>query len=88
MQKLKLYLVSQDYNRGYDTYDSFVGAFESAEEAQNTHPYGESLDDRNSLFGNGVWVTKIFIGKVKVQYLGEADESVEHGIICSSYNAG
>ncbi len=88
MQKLKLYLVSQTVNRGYNNYDSFVGAYYSAEEAQKAHPYGGTVYDQSSLFVHGVWVAKDYIDEVKVQYLGEADEFVTHGIICASFNAG
>jgi hypothetical protein len=35
---MRLYLVSQDKNKNYDTYDSVVVAAESEEQARNIHP--------------------------------------------------
>ena len=35
---MKLYLISQDVNDGYDTYDSAVVAAESEEDARSIHP--------------------------------------------------
>jgi hypothetical protein len=34
----------------------------------------------------GVWCEHI--SYVKVQYLGEADSSLQKGVVCSSFNAG
>lgn len=35
---MNLYLLSQEINNGYDSYDSFVVAAESEEEARKIHP--------------------------------------------------
>ncbi len=36
---MKLYLISQDINKGYDTYDSAVVSAQHEEDAINIHPY-------------------------------------------------
>jgi hypothetical protein len=83
---MKLYLVSQKQNNGYDTYDSFVVAANDEEEAKNTHPYtGRSMSTED--WGNNyVWCDDV--KHVKVKYLGEADSLIHQGIVCSSFNAG
>lgn len=77
---MKLYLLTQDENRGYDTYDSMLVAAESTEEARNIHPYGSGR------WSSGVWATDP--SNVDVMYLGEAAEGVVTGRILGSFNAG
>lgn len=77
---MKLYLLTQDENRVYDTYDSMVVAAESTEEARNIHPYGRGQ------WSSDVWATNP--SNVGVMYLGEAAEGVVAGRILGSFNAG
>jgi len=85
--KLKLYLVSQTENSGYDTYDSFVIACESEEEARHTIPSnGLVMTEEDWSHPYSSWCSSS--DSVKVTYLGIADPSVHHGIVCSSFNAG
>ena len=81
-KKLYLYLISQDENRGYDTYDSAVVVAESEEEARNTLPadwiqWGESYSP---------WVSSP--DKVSVELVGTAAKGSEKGVVCASFNAG
>ena len=46
---MKLYLIKQDTNYGYDTYDSAVVIATSEEEARRIHP------SKHYIFANGVW---------------------------------
>ena len=94
---MKLYLVSQDVNNGYDTFDSFVVACDNEEEAKHTSP---SKDYR---WHDGTWWIQLPNGSEEstevvsqawckpddayVKLLGEAAPGVT-GIICASYNAG
>lgn len=78
---MKLFLLTQNDNRGYDTYDSAVVCATDSEMARRIHPgcgFGE--------FGCGDWATKP--ENVEVTYLGEADDTVKAGVICASFNAG
>lgn len=77
---MKLYLITQDINRDYDTYDSFVVCAKDEEDAKIIH----ELDNPISFYGS--WVKDI--KDIKVKYLGEADESIERGEILGSFNAG
>ncbi len=76
---MKLWLISQDENRDYDTYDSAVVAAETEEEARSIHPgeYGEG--------GKEYWVARP--DQVKVTLLGEAISGTDAGIIVASFNA-
>jgi len=75
-----LYLIFQDRNNNYDTYDSAVVAAESLHDAQMTHPGGSDyIDDDYS------WCNPEYVG---VEYLGVAKEGAQAGVICSSFNAG
>ena len=91
---MKLWLISQMDNTGYDTYDCAVVAAETEEDACNTFPnpawynedvdwYDSRADKEESLMH--AWTTP---DKVSAQYIGEAAPGTEAGIICSSYNAG
>lgn len=74
---MKLYLISQDSNNNYDTYDSAVVAARNAEEAKKTKigdigPYGS-------------WVSP---SKVEVKLIGTAVKGTEEGVLLGSFNAG
>lgn len=79
---MKLWIISQSVNRGYDTYDSAVVAAETEEEARNILPSG---DDWGEAARYGGWANKP--SEVNVEYLGVTDRDIS-GIIISSFNAG
>jgi hypothetical protein len=84
---MKLYLLSQDENRGYDTYDSMVVAAETEQEASLINPDGEIYNDEFYEWSKWrSWANNP--KKVIVVYLGEAKQGTERGVICSSFNAG
>jgi hypothetical protein len=74
---MKLYLLSQDVNNDYDTYDSAVVAAETETEAQKIE-VGTTND----------FPTWAKPKDVKVEYLGEAQEGTEAGVVLASFNAG
>jgi hypothetical protein len=80
---MKLYHVSQSENDDYDTYSDFVVCAESEDEALHTHP-AQWRD--NAWKTSDVWCKSP--EQVEVVYLGEADPSLEKGIICASFHAG
>lgn len=83
---MNLYLISQDANTGYDTYDSAVVCAETEEEARLIHPsfYGENWNgiEEGSF---GTWTNSI---NVKVALIGKAVEGITKRVILSSFNAG
>jgi len=81
MGRMKLYLLSQDVNDDYDTYDSCVVAAENEEEAKMMHPAGENRNI-HSVF---TWCN--MPDAVRCKYIGEAAENIEKGVICASFNA-
>ena len=94
----KLWLLTQNVNNGYDTYDSCVVCADTEDEAKQTSP------DEYTVFRNGDWyyvfndghwddepdvfTTWAPVDQVTVTYLGEADSSVAKGVVCASFNAG
>jgi hypothetical protein len=83
MSSLFLYLISQNENGGYDTYDSAVICAESENEARLIHPGGEGYS-----FGfNGTWASHP--DGVEVKLIGTAKRGMKKGeVICASFNAG
>ena len=96
---MKLYLLSQDTNDGYDTYDSCVVAAVDHVEAVRISP------DRSRVWSvkHSCWMLRMFDGKlekdrhgtwvddlslIKVEQIGVARDGVEQGVICASFNAG
>lgn len=79
---MKLFLLSQDENVGYDTHDSAVVAAKNEDEAKliNISDY-TNWDDMYSS-----WCSSP--DNVTVTYLGEAKEGTKTGIILASFNAG
>lgn len=77
---MKLYLISQDTNKGWDTFDCAVVCAESEKEARMIHPAVDTLMRRAN-----TWDRPEF---VDVKYIGVADNSIEKGVVCASFNAG
>ena len=85
---MKLFLISQTERDGYDTYDSAVVCAESENDARLMHPDGDMADFDTAVFSmrNRSWCG--YASDVTVQYLGEADKSIQRGAVCASYRAG
>lgn len=86
---MKLWLISQDKNSGYDTYDSAVVAADNIFDARNMNPKtGAPMDwaDRLGFMGTYAWCKSP--DDVTVEEIGEANEWVKQGVICASFNAG
>jgi hypothetical protein len=82
---MKLWLISQNINNGYDTFDSAVVAAETEEEARSIHPKDDwGLKHSSIEWDTSIWAPK---DKVIVEYLGTTDREIS-GIILSSFNAG
>lgn len=80
MSNLKLWLISQHTNNGYDTYDSAVVAAATEEEASQINPDGKW----GELWSG--WCSSP--EQVNIEYIGIATEGVEPGVVLSSFNAG
>lgn len=97
---MKLWLLSQDVNDEYDTYDSCVVVEQTAEEAKRLHPNGILRANEEGKFEYpycSAWVSSDYdygdwvksVDDVNVEYIGEADRDLKAGdVICASFNAG
>lgn len=85
---MNIYLISQNENNGYDTYDSAVVAAKNEEQARNTNPSDfngtELMNWKDDIYGS--WCSKP--EKVKVTLLGTAVEGTPWSVLCASFNAG
>lgn len=81
-ETLYLYLLTQDENTGWGTYDSCVVCAHNEEEARSIHPDGAWI---LGMFVNRKWATEP--ENVKVELIGEAKGQMV-GVILSSFNAG
>ena len=79
---MNLYILRQEQNRDYDTYDALLVAAESAEEAQRIRP------DDNQWPGSpfGLWAHDL--DAVTVELIGVAADHIQPGILLGSFNAG
>ncbi len=96
---MKLWLISQDANGGYDTHDSAVVAATSEDAARRISPsnFYEWSDEQGGwcfAYANGTrererhgsWADDL--DQIKVQLLGDAAPNIEQGVLCASFNAG
>lgn len=79
---MNLYLLTQNVNNKYDTYDSVVVAAENEEEARLINPDVSGWD--NSPYSAWVFAPD----QVKVELIGKAVPGTLSGIVLSSFNAG
>lgn len=91
---MNLYLITQDVNTNYDTFDSAVVVASCEDDARLIHPspYYDSVEgewcavlDMKPIGGNGCWCAA---KDVKVKLIGEATGQKAGSVICASYNAG
>ena len=81
---MNLYLISQEENEGYDTYDSAVVCAETEEQARMIHPYVVDWDG-----GDKTWGTWCAAEDVKVELIGSAVLGTKlPEVVCASFNAG
>lgn len=80
---MKLWLISQDVNNGYDTYDSAVVAAETEEDARQIRPDEKTWPKRERFC---VWAATP--NQVQVELIGQATEGTKAGLILASFNAG
>lgn len=96
---MNLYKISQDVDRGWETFDSAVVVAKSAEEAKKIVPdfntYGNYIDEYapNLEFRRESWVKpediKVeFIGVIDDSYLDMLNQLDGRTTVVSSYNAG
>lgn len=82
---MKLYLLSQNDNDNYDTYDSCLVCAENEEDAITITPDGDTFIE-NCYNYNGGWAKKL--SSITCVEIGEANERQTRGVIISSFNAG
>jgi hypothetical protein len=84
---MNIYLLTQDINNDYDTYDSVVVSAESEEDARLMHPSG---DDKcwgcEGSEWRGTWVRTDERHLIQVKLIGNS--GVDKGVILASFNAG
>lgn len=94
---MKLYLLIQNYNKGYDTYDSCVVVAENEEDAKRISPdeYREFIDgDWAFVYQDGRWERDGYGSWAPIEYvqaihIGIAAPELEPGtVVCASFNAG
>lgn len=79
---MKLFKISQTENDDYDTYDSAIVAALSEDDARLIRP-SETYDWTDHY---SPWCSSP--EKVTVEYIGEAREGMEAGVVLASFNAG
>lgn len=95
---MKIYKISQEICSGYDTYSDAVVIAKDWESAAKIYPGGDYFknDSETDLFvwngeNKGMEIDDWCRSwkDVKVEYIGEADDSfTEETIVCASYHAG
>ena len=82
---MNLYLLTQDEENGYDTYDSVVVAAESEDEARLIHPNSWTDNPWNRKY-RGDWCKEP--ESVTVEKIGKAKTGTLSGVVLASFNAG
>ena len=88
---MNLYLIKQDTNNDYDTYDSAIVVATSEEEARTIHPAGHRWISETESW-NTDWrvpYSWVYPENVTVQLIGTATTDAKAGdVILASFNAG
>lgn len=80
---MKLYLLEQNDNNDYDTYDSCLVCAENEADARTIDPDGNTFEENKQWSS---WAK----GKeaITCEEIGEANDKQERGVIIASFNAG
>lgn len=81
---MKLFLISQRVNNDYDTYSDAVVIAENEDDAKRIHPNGYAVVGGIEEQYSG-WCG---LSDVSAEYIGEAKEGSERGVVCASFHAG
>ena len=79
---MNLYLLTQDVETGYDTYDSVVVAALTEDQAKKIHPSGDDAWG----YWSRCWPKSS--ENVDAKLVGKAVEGTSAGVILASFNAG
>ncbi len=83
---MKLYLIEQSVNKGYETFDRAVVCAESKNEAMKTHPMVTTMKVwEGHQDETGAWADQ---DQITVKLIGLAHAGITKGVVCASYNAG
>lgn len=83
---MNLYLISQDVNTDWDSYDLAVVIAESKDDARTIHPGGSHYESHPYKgYYSYSWTDQ---ENVQVKFLGVADKSLSRGVVCASFNGG
>lgn len=101
---MEIYLLEQDLNNEYDTYDSAVVIAENEDEARKIHPssfvthitndkWMGTLTGGPNIGGeyeerSNDWVRFDQIKQIMVTHIGKANEEQKKGVLLASFNAG
>jgi len=94
---MKLWLIAQDQNQNYDTYDSAIVAAETEEDAKQMNPAGGRMDEPHSPWDKNctetVWEYRYNSWcdspeHVEVSYIGKAAPKLVAGVVLASFNGG
>lgn len=90
---MKLWLIEQHVNGGYDTYSDAVVAAETEDLARRIHPDGGEWSDKpKDNFGWAPnqcgWAWAPSPEEVSAKLIGEAVNGTAQGVICASFHAG
>lgn len=85
METLKIYLLSQEENTGYDTYSECIVCATNVEDAKNIRPDSKEFID-GVCADSYEWATNI--NNITCEEIGIANHNTREGVILSSYHAG
>lgn len=81
---MKLFLISQTENNGYDTFSDAVVAAPDEETARQMNPY----NGQPMVWGGNFSPWCSSPEKVLVEHIGESVEGIKQSVICTSFHAG
>jgi len=80
---MNIYLISQEVNRYYDTYDAAIVAAKDKKSARQLNPAtGKPMTEED--WSMGLWCSGV--GQVTVKYLGKAKQGTKQSLLLSSFN--
>jgi hypothetical protein len=81
---MKLYLLKQTDNNGWDTYDSCLVCAENEADARTIKPEGDVFEENNQTWSDWAFSKD----SITCEEIGDANEKQERGVVISSFNAG
>ena len=85
---MNLYLIWQEINNNYDTFDSAIVCAENMDEAIRIHPANNPREEPKDVLWKYLINEWANLENIHCELIGKAESHIPKGVVLASFNAG